>query len=227
MSAVALRQADAELVALFTFTGCIGAQRYEPTFGGGLDAHDRVMNQIHGGAHRRTERAAATFAELEPGARNTLRAIYGRGTSSFERGAQEVALDVDLLVRALAPRWGHGTFLYVVGQLPRAQQAWEKRRRLGENVIDFLRREAQPARAKETRAFFGALVQECDETYRRPALTAYDALRTARIEKAQTARRASREERAVDSERWRQRKDAESFSRLMAAVLEEDARDAG
>lgn len=220
-----LRQADAELVALFTFTGCLGAQRYEPTFGGSLDAHERMLSAINRDGHRRVDRAAATFGALEPSQRDTLRAIYGRGTCTFERGAREVALDVDLLVRALAPRWGHGTFLYVVGQLPRAQKAYEKRRRANEGVVDFLRREAQPDRAKETKAFFGALVNECDETFRKPALTAYNALRAARVEKAREARRASeqsaREELSERSGEWRRKRDAESYARIQAAVMGE------
>jgi len=207
-----LRQADGELVTLFTQSQCLAAQHYEPRAGVGFDSHEHMLNSVRSRAHRPPSRSRLTLQALSPEHRGILEDVYGRGAGTFERGTKELALDVDFLVRALAPRWGHGTFFGIVGQLPRAQRAHARRkaqetkalerrfetRRASmlpcdvaaarrvlyeamiavdrQPILEFLRHEAQPDRAKETKSFFAQLVIEC-EGLRTPALTAYAAMR--------------------------------------------------
>lgn len=221
-----LRAADVELVAYFTSDVGMQAQAYEPSPGGGGSGtsdgyHAQRIDEVACGAHRRDDRVRTTIAQLELQPRVVIERVYGRSAGTFERGAVEVALDVDLLYRALAPRWGHGSFLHIVHMLPRAQRAYERRHQRAdevdfgarkdaraprvrvqpESMLEFLAREAQPDRAKETKGFFSQLVKECEETLRRPALIAYSVVRGVRVDRERDARRVARAARAAYVER--------------------------
>lgn len=174
-----LSASDRDLVTFYTSAIGLQAQRYEPCGEGGTyDAHDAQIRLCQRGELVGVDRIRARLGVVAREHREhheTLRLIYGRGAGAIERGAKDGAVDVRPLVLELAPRWGHGSFVGIVHRVERATRAWDKRRRLGETLLEFLAREAEPKRKKESGTFFRQLVTDC-EAIRTPALAAYDAV---------------------------------------------------
>lgn len=216
-----LGAADAEVNEYFTSSLGLSAQPYEPVTSCGFyspSLHATMLLRASRGSFSRHDRFAATLRQVDPDFRQTLHLIYAYGTSTMEDGSREVAIDVGRLVIALAPSWGHGSFLRIAVRQDRVIQAFEKRKGNARSIFDFL--EQQADRGDETRGWFAKVRSDCEAT-RREALLAYDAPRKERVllERGEERRAELERQRLFDESLGRRRrKETERFEARLRGV---------
>lgn len=170
-------KADDELVGYFSAAIGVRAQSYEPStaaFDPGRP-HEARLKALAGGGMRWFDAVGGTLALLDVDYRRVLSAVYRPHAWPT------------WLADALSTPWGGGTFVALVGTLPRAALAAQSRD-VGVTVLDWLAK-----RGKTAKDALLTSLREDGEALRMPALVAYDALRIARIKAAQVAERAAGE----------------------------------
>jgi hypothetical protein len=210
-----LADIDSELTEHYAAAVGAKAQRYEPSFGpSDVSAEEIIMAPARSRERRKHAAIEIVLASLPADTRRTLRLVYAGGTDTLEDGSgratglmtsREGRQDpLGLLRLALAPRWGHGSFVRLSLFQTRSLTAFGKRHpgreQSGAAVLDFLAAEAGKGQASES--MLSALREDC-ESIRSEALRAYDVAFSAHAERAREARRQhdDDEQRRQDQDR--------------------------
>lgn len=204
-----LGKADTALSEHFTSAVGVKGQRYEPSIRGGeSDREVAVMSPRN--LHQLAQHALVEgmIAQIEPETRGILGLVYAHGTDALweETDASEPATEkptglvvgknntpdpLGLLRLALAPTWGHGSYLRLVVSCERARRAFSKRypdaTPSPSAVLDFLAFEA--GKGTESAGMLAKLRADC-ETVRDMALLEFDVVRVETLKQAKEARQA-------------------------------------
>jgi hypothetical protein len=209
-----LADADRDLNEHFTASAGAKGQRYERAPSGG----ETCIEEIITSPWRQRELSKYRAIEIVLGgittdARRTIQLVYGAGAGVLAEntgtpiglleGAKGVADPLGRLRSALAPDWGHGSFVRLALGQDRALRAFAKRHPgmspAGDRVLDFLMVEA--GRGHLASDFFAALRAEC-RAQTNAALRAFVVAFDAQLAAAKVART-----KAADDERRRDERD--------------------
>lgn len=205
-----LGKADIALSEHFTSAVGVKAQRYEPAITGGDSAREvAVMSPRN--LHQLAQHLVVDgmLSELPMETRTVLWLVYAHGTDALwqETGAEGEPVSekptglvmgknnapdpLGLLRIALAPTWGHGSYLRVAVACERARRTFSKRYPdavpSASAVLDFLAFEA--GKGSESAGMLAKVREECEELRDR-ALTDFDLVRVAALKRAKEAREA-------------------------------------
>lgn len=185
---------DADRMLKDHFTAAVGgkAQRYEPATSGGDTAPEEIILAPWRSRERRTYALVESVLNANGINRRVLRLVYAYGTDALSSETDEHGIPMagkpsglvagknnspdphGLLRYALAPSWGHGSFLRLAVGQGRALRAFGKRYRGLEPtyhaVLDFLAFEAGRGTASD--GMLAEIRNEC-QAVRDEALTAF------------------------------------------------------
>ena len=205
-----LGKADTALSEHFTSAVGVKGQRYEPAVTGGDRAPEEAVMSPRN-LHQLAQHALveSMLVQMSTETRSLLSLVYAHGTDALWEETEQVEATPEkltglvtgkndtpdplgLLRLALAPSWGHGSYLRIAVTCERAHRAFAKRypdaAPSASAVLDFLAFEA--GRGAESAGMLAKMRDDC-ESIRDQALLEFDGVRVETLKRAKAEREAA------------------------------------